>query len=170
MSTPTTTPTDRTRRRAAAAAAAAVLLAAPAEGLRQKAYYDPPGILTVCYGHTGKDVDAKKVYSLQECTALLNQDMAKAVAVVDNCQPGLPDSVLVAFSDAVFNMGPTVACDPDRSTAARLLRAKDFPAACRQLPRWNKAKVAGVLVPLPGLTKRRQAELDYCLTGLKEST
>ncbi len=30
----------------------AAALAAPMEGLRQYAYYDPPGILTVCYGST----------------------------------------------------------------------------------------------------------------------
>jgi GH24 family phage-related lysozyme (muramidase) len=40
---------DKTRRRSAAAALA-VAIAIPAEGLRQWAYYDPPGILTVCYG------------------------------------------------------------------------------------------------------------------------
>ncbi len=170
MTDPTTPPVDRKKRIAAIAAVTATLLAAPAEGLRQKAYYDPPGILTVCYGHTGKDVDRSKTYSVAECSALLASDMQSAVRIVDGCQPGLPDSVLIAFSDAVFNMGPTIACDPDKSTAARLLRAKDFVAACQQLPRWNKARVAGVLVSLPGLTKRRQAALDYCLAGLKGST
>ena len=34
-------------KRVAAAAAIATAIAAPAEGLRQWAYYDPPGILTV---------------------------------------------------------------------------------------------------------------------------
>jgi GH24 family phage-related lysozyme (muramidase) len=30
---------------------------------------------------------------------------------------------------------------------------------------WNKAKVKGVLRPLPGLTKRRRAEAELFLTG-----
>ena len=42
--------------RSKGALALAVALAVPAEGLRQYAYYDPPGILTVCYGTTGRDV------------------------------------------------------------------------------------------------------------------
>ena len=36
----------------------------------------------------------------------------------------------------------------------------------RSLPR-DKARVGGQLVPLPGLTKRRAAERDVCLEGLK---
>jgi GH24 family phage-related lysozyme (muramidase) len=38
------------------ALAVAMALAIPAEGLRQYAYNDPVGILTVCYGHTGDDI------------------------------------------------------------------------------------------------------------------
>ena len=154
------------KQRAAIAAVAATLLAAPAEGVRQVVYYDPPGIPTVCFGHTGADVDKSKVYSLDECKALLDADMLKAVSQVDACRPGLPDSVLIAFSDAAFNMGPTIACNSAKSTAARLLDAGDYAAACRQLPRWNKAKIAGVYVALPGLTKRRNLDMDHCLGGL----
>lgn len=149
--------------RRAAAALAACAIAIPAEGLRQYAYYDPPGILTVCYGHTGADVQPGRRYSLDECRSLLDRDMLAAVTAVDTCRPGLPPSVLAAFSDAAFNLGPSVACDSSRSTAARLLAAGDYRAACEQLPRWDKARVAGVLVALPGLTKRRAAERALCL-------
>ena len=38
--------------------------------------------------------------------------------------------------------------------------------ACMELPRWNKAKIAGIAVTLPGLTKRREKERDLCLEGL----
>jgi lysozyme len=145
--------------RRAIALALAAAIAIPAEGLRQFAYYDPPGILTVCYGHTGGVVKGKK-YSLDECKALLNADMLEAVDTVERCHPGLPVNVLAAFSDAVFNIGPKVACD---STASRLLSAGDIAGACNQLPRWNKSTIAGVLVPLPGLTKRRAKEQALCL-------
>ena len=149
------------KRRIAAAAAIATAIAIPAEGIRQMAYYDPPGILTVCYGHTG-NVEKGRKYSLAECRALLNADMLQAVETVDRCVPGLPENVLAAFGDAVYNIGPTVACDPTRSTAAMLLKAGDILGACAQLPRWDKATIAGVKVRLPGLTKRREAEKAVC--------
>ena len=145
--------------------ALATALAIPAEGLRQKFYYDPPGILTVCYGHTG-DVLKDKTYTLDECKALLNKDMLNAISAVDSCRPGLPTPVLAAFSDAVYNIGPRIACDTLNSTAARMLRDRDFLGACNQLPRWNQARLAGTMVGLPGLTKRREAERQLCLTGI----
>lgn len=151
-------------KRLAVAAAAATALAIPAEGLRQYAYYDPPGILTVCYGHTGADVVKGVKYSLEQCKQLLDQDMQAAVTAVDRCQPGLPVNVLAAFADTAFNVGPRIACDTANSTAARLLRQKRYAEACYQLPRWNKARIAGQLVELPGLTKRRAAALAVCLT------
>lgn len=147
----------------AAAAAVATLIAIPAEGLRQVAYYDPPGILTVCYGST-TDVVAGRRYSLEECRARLDADMMKAVEAVERCAPGLPEKPLAAFSDAVYNLGPTIVCSTASSTAARMLRAGDWQGACKQLPRWDKARVAGVMITLPGLTKRRAAEMALCLS------
>lgn len=153
------------QKKISAAAAIATALAIPAEGLRQYAYYDPPGVLTVCYGST-TNVERGKKYSLAECKARLDAEMLAAVETVDRCVPSAPESVLAAFSDAVYNLGPTIACDTRKSTAARNLAAKDWAGACDQLPRWNKARVAGVAVELPGLTKRRAAERDVCLSGL----
>lgn len=155
---------DKTRRRGAAAAIA-VAIAIPAEGLRQWAYYDPPGILTVCYGST-TDVQKGKKYSLDECKARLDADMREAIAQVDACAPGLPVPVLAAFGDAVYNIGPKIACDTRASTAARLLKAGDIAGACQQLPRWSRATIAGVSVELPGLVKRRQKEMTLCLEGV----
>lgn len=154
-----------TGKRVGAAVALAAAIAIPAEGLRQWAYYDPPGILTVCYGST-TNVQKGVKYSLDECKARLDADMLAAVQAVDRCAPGLPVPVLAAFGDAVYNIGPTVVCDTSRSTAARLLKAGDLRGACDQLPRWNKARVAGAMVELPGLTKRRAKERELCLEGL----
>lgn len=144
------------------AVAAATLIAIPAEGLRQYAYYDPPGVLTVCYGST-VDVEKGRKYSLQECRARLDKDMLAAVDAVERCQPGLPENVLAAFGDSVYNLGPAIACDTQRSTAARYLKAGRLADACRQLPRWDKANVGGVMVALPGLSKRRAAAMALCL-------
>ena len=148
---------DKAKRYAMVAAAAASL-AAGFEGLRQYAYYDPrPGdaILTVCYGSTTQ-VEKGKKYSLEECKQRLETDMAEAIAAVERCHPGLPDNVLIAFSDAVYNIGPKVACN---STASKYLSQGNYEAACKELPKWNKSN--GVV--LPGLTRRRNAEMAICL-------
>lgn len=154
------------RKRAIAIAAAVAAVAAPFEGLRQVAYYDPPGILTTCYGHTGPDVVKGKVYTPSECKALLEGDALEAVTTVLKCVPNAPDSVAVAFGDAVFNIGPKIACNTHESTAARMLAAGDWIGACNQLPRWNKTTIAGQLVELRGLTRRREEERQICLEGL----
>jgi lysozyme len=154
----------QSNKRKAVAIALATALAVPAEGIRQVAYMDPPGIWTVCQGHTGADVVRNKVYTLEECKAYMTADMLKAVDAVERCVPGLPANVLGAFGDAAYNLGPGIACNTKTSTAARLLTAGDFAAACHQLPRWDKARVLGVDVALPGLTKRRAAEMALCLT------
>jgi GH24 family phage-related lysozyme (muramidase) len=150
----------------AAATALSIALASGHEGLKFTPYYDPPGILTVCRGHTGNIVNRR--YSLAECDRFMTDDMRHAVETVERCQPGLPMVILAAFADAVFNMGRTIACDRVNSTAARMLdlgrKTGDFLAACNQLLRWDKAKVAGVLTALPGLTKRRGEERALCVT------
>lgn len=154
-----------TTQRNVAAALIAAAIAIPAEGLRQVAYHDPVGILTICYGHTG-DVAKGDRRTLAQCQELLSKDMQSAIEVVDRCQPGLPENVLAAFGDAVFNAGGKIVCDKTGSTAARLLASNQYAAACQQLPKWNKARVAGVMVELPGLTKRRTKEMQVCLEGL----
>ena len=151
----------------ASAAVIAAAIAIPAEGLRQWAYEDiaNPKLMTVCYGST-TNVQKGVKYSLDECKARLDDDMRAAIAQVDACAPGLPVPVLAAFGDAVYNLGPKIACDTTHSTAARLLKAGDLAGACQQLPRWNRATVAGRSVELPGLTKRRAKEMDLCLEGV----
>jgi GH24 family phage-related lysozyme (muramidase) len=153
-------------KRIGAAALIASAIAIPAEGIRQFAYYDPPGILTVCYGST-TNVEKGKKYSLEECLSRLDSDMLYAITTVERCVPGLPVEVLAAFGDAVYNMGPTIACDQKKSTAARYLYQGELLQACNQLPRWNKARIASFMVVLPGLTKRRLAEKDLCTSKLE---
>jgi lysozyme len=148
-----------------AALALAAAIAIPAEGLRQVAYRDPVGILTTCMGTTGPDVVIGKIYSLEECRALLDRDMNLALDYVDKCVPGLPVPVLAAFGDAVYNLGPKIVCDTKNSTAARKLKAGDLKGACNELPRWNRVFLGGQFIELPGLTKRRAKEQSLCLTA-----
>ncbi len=150
--------------RKAVALMLATALAVPMEGLRQYAYRDVTGLPTVCFGST-VGVKMGDFRTVPECQALLTKEMTHVIETVDRCRPGLPPQVLAAFSDAAYNLGEHVACDGSRSTAARLLYAGDITGACNQLPRWNRARVAGVSVELPGLTKRRAMERELCLLG-----
>ena len=149
----------------AIAAVLATAIAIPAEGLRQWAYRDPVGIATICFGST-VGVKLGDFRTIPECKAMLTKEMDHVIEAVDRCRPGLPPEVLAAFSDAAYNLGEHIACDGKRSTAARMLAAGDIAGACNQLPRWSKAKVAGVLIDLPGLVKRREMERQLCLRGV----
>ena len=60
---------------------------------------------------------------------------------------------------------PSTPSSADNSPASADSGAPLLQAACNQLPRWDNARIAGVLVPLPGLTKRRAAERTLCLQG-----
>ena len=149
----------------ASALALAAALAAPCEGIRQVAYRDVTGLPTICMGST-HGVKMGDFRTIPECRAMLTSEMSAFIDAVDKCAPGLPPNVLAAFSDAAYNLGPAIACDTKRSTAARKLKAGDITGACNELPKWDKARVAGVNVSLPGLTKRRNLERDLCLEHL----
>lgn len=150
----------------AVALAIAIALALPAEGIRQVAYRDPGGVLSVCYGDT-QDIDPTHTYTIAECKSRLDARMLQAVESVERCHLGLPARVLGAFGDAVYNLGPRVACGPG-STASSMLDRGDVAEACKQLLRWDHIRVAGVLVALPGLTERRQKESQVCLQGVND--
>lgn len=152
-----------TQNKKAIALALATALAVPAEGLRQYAYRDVTGLPTICFGST-QGVKMGDFRTIPECTALLTKEMQHVIQTVDECRPGLPPTVLAAFADAAYNLGPRIACDGQRSTAARMLAYGDYIGACNQLPRWNRASVAGVSIELPGLTKRRKLERELCLS------
>ncbi|GAB3249264.1 lysozyme [Chitinimonas naiadis] len=142
------------------AAAAAVItsiasLTMQSEGEVLKTYVDPIGIPTLCYGHTGPDVVAGRVATHDECKALLYEDLAKALAEVDRCVPGLPMAPRAAFTDFVFNVGGSKFCS---STMAKKARAGDMPGACAELSRWVYAGGK----ELPGLVTRRAKERAIC--------
>ena len=149
-------PTALKTKRIAAATIAAGAIAAGFEGISYVPYSDPRphhSILTVCYGHTGNIQN--RVYTLDECKQLLADDMKTAVQIVEKCHPDIPMNVLIAFSDATYNIGPKVACN---STASTYLSEKKYTQACDELLKWNKSN--GQV--LPGLTKRRQEEAKVC--------
>lgn len=140
--------------------AAVLALAAPLiakwEGVKYEPYRDAVGVLTVCYGHTGKDVQAGKRYTRAECDDLLRSDMIEANGYVNACitTPMLPGQE-AALTSATYNIGPSVVCG---STLQRYANAGNWPAACAQLSRWDKAGGR----TYRGLTLRRADERAMC--------
>lgn len=61
-----------------------------------------------------------------------------------------------AYVSLAYNIGPGAFCS---STLARKLAAGDYPGACAEILRWDRFKGK----PLPGLTRRRQAEYRTCV-------
>jgi lysozyme len=127
------------------------------EGLRLEAYRCPAGIPTVGYGSTGSHVKMGMVISEPEAEALLKRDVARFETGVSAIVDGVPTtgdqfSALVSFA---FNIGLHALL---KSTLMKKHKAGDIAGASQQFLSWNKARVRGQLVPLAGLTARREAE------------
>ncbi len=145
--------------------AIAIAVVAPFEGLRTVAYKDPVGIPTICFGET-KGVRMGDTATKAECQAMLEDRLQEFHADLAKCLPALPTmppEVQASFVSWSYNIGTGAAC---KSTLVRKARAGDLRGACNELPKWDKARVAGKLVALPGLTRRRAEEQALCLSGL----
>lgn len=129
------------------------------EGLRLQAYKDSVGVLTIGYGHTGKNVFEGMLISEGQADILL----AKDVEVCEKCVNGLVNVPMTqgqfdALCSFVFNLG----CGRLRnSTLLQCLNDGNDVEAADQFLRWNKA---GGYV-LPGLTRRREAERKLFMGG-----
>ena len=140
--------------------AATIGLVAAWEGRSLVAYVDPVGVPTICEGYT-HGVKLGDVATPERCDALTEQEVRKALAVVDRSVPqSLPDGVRVALASFVYNVGPGAY---GGSTLLRKLRAGDLIGACNQLSRWVYAGGKR----LRGLERRREAERQICLSGLQ---
>lgn len=147
---------------AGAIAIAGVLVAHFEPGkVRGKPYIDPVGVLTVCDGHTGPDIDPKRVYTDAECDAWRDADLAEADAAVRRLiTVPLNDWQRAALIDFTYNLG---AGNLASSTMRRMFNARDYVGGCAELNRWVKGRQHGVLVTLPGLVTRREANTWVCL-------
>lgn len=129
------------------------------EGLRTKAYLDPVGIPTICYGFT-HGVKLGQAKTPAECEGLLRQEVQAAIAGVQQCaKVPLSDGELGAYASFVYNAGGGAFCS---STLVRKLNAGDRRGACAQLSRWTYSRGE----ELPGLVRRRADERRMCESGL----
>lgn len=128
---------------------------------RGKPYIDPVGVLTVCDGHTGPDIDRNRIYTDAECDAWRDADLAIADRAVRRLiTVPLNDWQRAALIDFTYNLG---AGNLAESTMRRKFNAGDYASGCAELDRWVKGRQGGVLVTLPGLVTRREVGKWVCL-------
>ncbi|EAA7567785.1 lysozyme [Salmonella enterica subsp. enterica] len=131
------------------------------EGRRYVAYRDVAGVITVCDGHTGKDIVPGRRYTDAECDALLNKDLARVKAQVDPLiKVSISETERAALYSFAYNVGPGAFA---RSTLLKKLNAGDHAGACNELKRWTYAGGK----QWKGLVTRREIEREVCTWGLK---
>ena len=153
-----------------AAAVATLLISLPSDegGVKNgvsKPYYDIGGVLTVCYGHTGRDIDPFKIYNTEECNEFLRKDIVRHMSRVQGCLTREPSlGQLIAFTSHDFNTGAWCG-----SRSNREFNAGNNPESCRAIstsptgaPAWSYVK--GTYVE--GLHKRRKREEAVCMKDL----
>lgn len=132
--------------------AAGMALVQEFEGLRLTAYKDGAGVLTIGYGHTGRDVHPGQVITEQEAKALLVADLHAAVVVVNrSVKVPLTQNQFDACVDFVYNAGTGAFI---LSTLLKDINAGNFTSAATQFGRWVHA--GGAVEN--GLVRRRAAE------------
>jgi GH24 family phage-related lysozyme (muramidase) len=134
------------------------------EGCYLKAYICPAGVPTIGWGSTsigGKVVQMGQAITQAQADAQLNADLQRFYDAVARAIPAVASwapNRIAALVSWTYNVG--VGAMQDSTLRKRLLAGED-PAkvAAEELPRWNKAGS----IELPGLTRRRAAELALFL-------
>lgn len=134
-----------------------------AESCRRDPYVCPAGVLTDGIGNThGVKAGVRKTD--EQIARDWEMNILEAEKCVNSYASGkrLSDNTFSAVTSITFNVG----CGAMRkSTLYAMLRdgPAAWPSACNQFTRWV---YAGKTI-LPGLVKRRDAEKQLCLDGLK---
>lgn len=157
----------RLKAKVAAGLSAATLTACAAfvgdfEGLYTRAYLDPIGIPTICFGET-EGVKMGDRYTPAQCREILEKKLPRYWSEIAGCMgadlaDNMPDTRKIAFTSFAYNVGSGAFC---RSTLLKRLREGRTVAACNELLKWNRA---GRKI-FRGLERRRQAERKLCLEG-----
>ncbi|HGJ5865312.1 MAG TPA: lysozyme [Arsenophonus nasoniae] len=126
------------------------------EGLKLAPYFDGGGVLSVCFGHTGKDIKPNSIYSKAECEQWLNSDLQTVKKQVDLLiQVKVNTLTQAAIYSFVYNVGIG---NFQRSTLLKKLNANDLDSACEAMKQWvyvGKEKWQGLMT-------RREIESAIC--------
>lgn len=122
------------------------------EGVRLTAYKDQGGVLTIGYGHTGKDVTLGQVISQSQAESLLRRDIQSSSDWVNKLVTvPMTQGQFDALVDLDFNIG----CGNfEHSTVLKQFNLKNAPSAAKAFEMWNTIHS----VINAGLTRRRLAE------------
>lgn len=132
------------------------------EGVSNKAYLDPVGIWTICYGET-KGVDKGDYKTDEECLDSLAEELTEHHKKMGMyIKTPISEKEEAAYLSFTYNVGVGAF---SKSTLLKKLNNGDRVGACNQLLRWDKAGGK----KLRGLTLRRQSENKLCLEGVQES-
>ncbi|WP_282257255.1 lysozyme [Stenotrophomonas sp. PS02301] len=140
---------------AAVIALTATALVKPWEGYSPDPYVDMVGVVTYCYGDTGRPAKAR--YTEQECAEKLSSRLGQYMAGITACiDMPLRQNEWAAVLSWTYNVGVGAAC---RSTLVRKINA-GHPAKswCAELDRWVFAGGKRV----QGLANRRADERRMC--------
>lgn len=126
-------------------------------------YVDDVGVWTVCRGLTGAVAGPGKKYPEAQCRAM---EAARLAQFERETRP-LIDGYdqfnkwrRAALVDFAYNAGIGNLAE---STMRAKFNSGDEVGGCRELARWVKGRVKGVLTTLRGLVLRRDDEMDLCL-------
>lgn len=143
---------------ASSIALAGSFLIAPSEGLVNKTYLDPIGIITSCRGHTGPELKLGQTFTADQCDKVFADDLVKhdrqLMSVVK--VPFKSDYQHAAMLSFVYNAGIG---NFSSSTMLKKLNARDYDRSCQELTKWiyaGKQKLNGLII-------RRSLEYKYCM-------
>jgi len=129
------------------------------EGCQLKAYVCPAGVLTIGYGHTGPDVRPGMRITEAEAERLLKEDLKRfEQSVTRLITVPFTQHEFDATVSFTFNVGTG---SLEHSTFKRRINTGESKPLCFQeeFPKW----VNGSDGPLPGLVRRREAEIKLAL-------
>lgn len=130
------------------------------EGLVLGTYIDPVGIITSCYGHTGKELKLNQKFTESQCLDQLAEDLSKHdKEMMKYIKVSLSSEEHAAYLSFSYNVGVG---NFKSSTLLKLLNKEKRVEACNQLTNWVFAKGK----KLKGLVNRREEEKNLCLSGL----
>jgi lysozyme len=136
--------------------------ASPGRPVPLKAYDDGVGVWTLCWGHT-KGVTRTSRATLNDCERYLQEDVGDAQAAVRRLVTvPLTQPMFDSLVSWTLNLGSG---NLSSSTMLRRFNAGQYAEGCREMLRWNRA---GGKV-LAGLTRRRVAESEMCLSGVPDA-
>ncbi len=137
------------------------------EGLRLTSYQDVAGHWTIGYGHTGITVGINQTISEREANTLLRDDVKY---FSDGVQILLGELDIHQYMfDALVSLAYNIGLGNfKRSSALALTLEGKYEGAADAITLWNKATVGNIKRIISGLVRRRSAERDHYLAGIRE--